>query len=152
MYQTLNEEMWWILSIKTTGATQGMVVAVPDGMGLEAFPKISSYYQHMNQASVHELRIKVMNPATSTEEAEVAEKIESWQADVMRLKRIDKATDIFAGPILLVGLTSDTVRKNKGERGSHVLVQEGTGNAGCSRNREEILEFAKDLPHLSQKE
>ena len=39
MYQTLNEEMWWILSIKTTGATQGMVVAVPDGMGLEAFRK-----------------------------------------------------------------------------------------------------------------
>ena len=55
-----------------------MVVAVPDGMGLEAFRKISSYYQNMKQASVHELRIHVMNPSPAKEEAEVAEEIESW--------------------------------------------------------------------------
>ena len=34
-----------------------------------------------------------MNPEPATKENEVAERIEAWVADVMRLKRIDRATN-----------------------------------------------------------
>ena len=81
-----------------------MITSVADGMGLEAFRKISAYYQHMNQASVHELRIKVMNPTPAIKEAEVAEKIDNWQADVMRLKRIGKATEALPDEYFLSAL------------------------------------------------
>ena len=70
-----------------------MVTAVEEGMGLEAFRKISRWYTNMNQVSIHEFRGKVMNPEPATQENEVAERIEEWVADVMRLKRIDKATN-----------------------------------------------------------
>ena len=92
MYETLNEDIWWVLSVKTTSGTLSMVTSVDEGMGLEAYRKISSWYNNMNQTSVHEFRGKVMNPEPATKETEVAERIEAWVADVMRLKRIDKAT------------------------------------------------------------
>ena len=91
--RTLNEDIWWILSQKTTGGTLSMVTAVEEGMGLEAFRKISRWYTNMNQVSIHEFRGKVMNPEPATEDHDVAERIEEWVADVMRLKRIDKATN-----------------------------------------------------------
>ena len=47
----------------------------------------------MNQASVHEFRGKAMNPDPATKESEIAERIEEWVADIMMLKRIDKATE-----------------------------------------------------------
>ena len=92
MCETLNDDIWWVLSVKTTGGTLSMVTSVEEGMGLEAYRKISSWYNNMNQTSVHEFRGQVMNPEPATKEAEVAERIETWVANVMHLKRIDKAT------------------------------------------------------------
>ena len=46
-----------------------------------------------NKSLVHGFRGKVMNPEPATKENEVAERIEEWVADVMRLKIIDKATN-----------------------------------------------------------
>ena len=72
-----------------------MVTAVEEGCGLEAYRKISRWYNNMNQTSIHEFRGKVMNPEPATKELEVAERIEAWVADVMRLKRIDKAPELM---------------------------------------------------------
>ena len=55
-YGTLNDDIWWVLSQKTTGGTLSMVTAVEEGCGLEAFRNISRWYNNMNQASVHEFR------------------------------------------------------------------------------------------------
>ena len=69
-----------------------MVTSVEEGRGLEAYRKVSSWYQAMNQPSVHELRCNAMNPRPADNESEVAERIKSWVGDAMRLKRIGKAT------------------------------------------------------------
>ena len=58
----------------------------------------------MNQTSIHEFRGKVMNPEPATKELEVAERIEAWVADVMRLKRIDKATELMPDGYFLSAL------------------------------------------------
>ena len=103
--ETLNEDIWWRLSVKTTGGTLSMATAVEEGCGLEASRKISNWYNSRSQTSVHEFRGQVMNPEPATKEAEVAERIEAWVADVMRLKRIGKATySLPAGYFLSAGL------------------------------------------------
>ena len=43
-----------------------MVTSVEEGMGLEAFRKISQWYNNMNQVSIHEFRGNVMNPEPAT--------------------------------------------------------------------------------------
>ena len=56
MFDTLNEESWWLMSVKTSGATPSMVTAVEQGRGLAAYRNVHSLCQAMNQTSVHELR------------------------------------------------------------------------------------------------
>ena len=68
MHETLNGDIWWVLSQKTTGGTLSMVTSVEYGMGLEAYRKISSWYNNMNQVSVHEFRGKVLHPQPATKE------------------------------------------------------------------------------------
>ena len=57
-----------------------------------------------DQASVHELRCKVMNPRPAAKESEVAERLESWVGYAMILKRIDTATDKLPGQYVLSAL------------------------------------------------
>ena len=58
----------------------------------------------MNQTSVHELRCKVMSPTPADNESEVSERIERWVGDVMRLKRVDRATEQLPDQYVLSAL------------------------------------------------
>ena len=39
MSDTLNEDIWWVLSVKTTNGALSIVTSVDEGLGLEAYSK-----------------------------------------------------------------------------------------------------------------
>ena len=75
-----------------------MVTSVEEGRGLKAYRNVYSWYQAMHQTSVHKLRCKGMNPRPADKASEVAERLESWVGDAMRLKRIGRVTEQLPEP------------------------------------------------------
>ena len=76
--------------MKTEGEAMRKVKAVDAGHGVEAYRKLSSWYNAISASTLHELRINVMRPEPAQKAEQVAERIEEWRTTLIRLQHLDK--------------------------------------------------------------
>ena len=78
LYHTLNRDLDWILTQKTSGAAHTKVKSVVPGRGLDMYRKLSQWYLMLTAGTVHEMRTKVLSPARATREEDVGSQVEKW--------------------------------------------------------------------------
>ena len=85
-----------------------------------------------------------MSPEPATKEAEVADMLEAWVANVMHRKKDRQSHGDVARRIFLVRTQEDTMWTHQGTCRSNALTDNGTVNARCTGNGKGIRQHTED--------
>ena len=107
--------------------------------GARSIQKIAVWYNAVSQSTIHDMRVRVMKPAVASREDEVAERIEQWRADYMKLQLMDPGLRSVPGGLLGFITERDTHWADQDSRGHGMLEARSARPTGAHVDSWEIL-------------